>query len=583
MRRHLNKIGFVTLFISATPFGISTKFARLSRLLKNPLAAGRIASVALAVLLANILGCSSQKPAPASSPRYGGTLNWAVTAEMEQLDPQRIMFRSDWQVASLIYEGLLTIGKDHNQLIPRLAENWEKLDGGRRLIFHLRHDVCFHDDPCFPDGVGREFQARDVVYTFQRIADPDVASPNWYLFKDKIEGIEAYHERTAPDISGIRALDDSTVEIKLTRPYYSFLKLLATPTAFIVPQEAVAHYGADFSHHPVGAGPFRLVHWRRLADISLVKNDRAWEKDEVGRPLPYLDGLHIRLISNPMLSVSEFLKGSLDLLAVNEKQFAQLGQEAGFEQKFIVAQKDDDFSVRFFGISMNGGSVIARRPEIRRAIACAFDNRALAQQFPIDIPKGLVPSFLLGSASPKWYAHDPAAAKKMIDNLDTNVTKSPIYLCSNISGEAVNLLSKAMLRIGLTCRVDIHAMRYYEHIMHKRPEIFRVSFYPSYPDPEEYYALFYSKSSPSVNLTGYCNPQFDALLEQAFVEQDAGKRQSIFLRLEKLLKRDVPAIYISHSRPKYFITPKNIHGLSIQSTIPDFRKVWIESQDAEQK
>jgi len=72
-------------------------------------------------------------------------------------------------------------------------------------------------------------------------------------------------------------------------------------------------------------------------------------------------------------------------------------------------------------------------------------------------------------------------------------------------------------------------------------------------------------------------------LEQAFVEQDTGKRQSIFLRLEKFLKKDVPAIYISHSRPKYFITPKNIHGLSIQSTIPDFRKVWIESQDAEQK
>jgi len=501
----------------------------------------------------------------------------SALAQIETLDPQKILFLSDLRIASFIYEGLVGMNEDQN-LFPLLAESWEKLDGGRRIRFHLRKGVRFQDDPCFPDGVGRIITAEDVLFTFQRLASPAIKCPNWYLFEGKIVGMDAFHAGKSSTILGIRVLTPDEIEFHLTKAYFSFLKLLATVPAQIVPREAITAYGTNLGRHPVGTGPFRLVRWKPLSEILLVRNDHYWQVDSEGNHLPYIEALQIKLISNPVLKISEFLKGNLDVLRVREKDFVELRKQPEFQKKFQVAQKISNLGVRFFGFSMNKKTSLSREPRLRQAIIRAFQREKLNENNPLPQPlaRSFVPPFLLNSHSFSWYTYTPKSARQMVREMSSAVQNQTIEISSNIKTPEVDLLCQAIHNLGLRCKIDIHPVKYFAHILNDRPDIFRVSFLPSYPDPEEYYTLFYSKNIGSTNLTGYRNPKFDVLLEKVLVEQNSNVRQGLFVQIEKILAQDIPAIYLIQTPPNYVLISHKLHGVTMRMTSTDFRHVWIE-------
>ena len=532
------------------------------------------------------LSCSKEKRQglPKAVPA-GGTLRICASAETEILDPQGILFLSDLSIASHIYEGLVGIGNDFNRPIPVLATRWEKYDGGKRIRFYLRKNVRFHDDPCFPAGKGRLFTAGDVVYTFQRLADPQLNFSNFYLFQGKIAGIDAFHNGQAASISGIRVLGPHTVEFVLTRPYFSFLKLLSTAPAFIVPKEAVTYYGANLAKHPVGTGPFRLVSWKQLEEIVLIKNEAYWGRDSLNNPIPYLKELRIRLISNPILSVSEFLKGSLNLLRTDEKTYNELLQRPRFTEQFKLALKTRDTAVRFFGVALDKKTPLSRSRSLREAVARTFNRVALKQAAAngVHLTHSLAPPSLLGRKDLDWFGYTPGIAQKMLRQEKLPAGMLPIAVSSNIESPDVQFICQAIRELGLPCKPDIHRVAYYRHIIRDRPDLFRVSFLPNYPDAEDYYALFYSKNARTTNLTAYHNSLYDRLFEEALLEQSAEKRQEKFYQLERILKRDVPAFYVSGGAPVFYLTPHFVHGLKLRNTFPDFRYVWIERHHVQKK
>ncbi|NOY77023.1 MAG: ABC transporter substrate-binding protein [Calditrichaeota bacterium] len=532
----------------------------------------------LSVLVVLFLGCSKERarrPANAASP--GGTVKISTSVETETLDPQKILFLSDLQIASHIYEGLVGIDDNQNPF-PLIAKNWEKLDNGRRIRFRLRKNVRFQDDPCFPGGVGRPLTASDVLFTFERLADPAVKCPSWYLFAGKIIGMDAFHAGKSSSISGIRVLAPDEVEFHLTKAYFSFLKLLATLPAQIVPREAVAAYGATFGRHPVGTGPFRLVSWKPLREVLLVRNDHYWQTDSKGNRLPCIEALQIKLISNPVLRKSEFLKGNLDLLTVREKDFVELRNQPDFGSKFRVARKIANLGVRFFGFSMDKKTPLSRNPRLRQAVVRAFQREKINESNPLPLTpaRSFVPPLLLNGHTFSWYPYTPKAARKIVREMGPAIQNYTLKISSNINTPEVDVLCQAIQDLGLHCKVKIQPVKYYAHILNDRPDIFRVSFVPSYSDPEDYYALFYSQNTGSTNLTGFKNPQFDAFLEQVFFEQNSDKRQELFFQMEKILAQEVPAIYLLQTPPNYVLISRKLRGVTMQMTGTDFRRVWIE-------
>ena len=525
-------------------------------------------------------GCSQKKTEiPAGQALYGGTLKLKIVEPVETLDPSRIIFYTDWNVAALIYEGLVKYGKDPNTVEPLLAENWEKLDGGRRWIFTLRRGIHFQDDPCFSGGKGREVTAEDVLYTFRRIANPEDTSPNWYMFSGKIIGLDNFHSGQTANITGIRVLNSHRIEFRLIRPYVSFLKLLATTSASIVPREAVEMYRKDFCWHPVGTGPFILARWKPMSELVLVRNTHYWRKTADGQSLPFLDAIQFLIKSNFSLTASEFLKGEVDVLSVSESEYAQLSKGKNFTSKYTTQKYFGKLGSRFLGFSLNGNSPLSKDVNLRRALSLGFHREELKQDLPgryFRFANSLVPPLLLNNATLPEPTYDPERAGQLIRQSKYARFSRSLTLCSNLSTPALLLFKRNAEKLGLSMELNIHDIQYYQYIIRNRPDIFRISFIPSYPDPEEYYTLFYSRSGPDINLTGYSNPEFDRVLELAFFEQNERKRQRLFLQLEDILQRDVPAIYLFHRDPDLIVTPRFIHGIKSGFLIMDYSEVWMD-------
>ncbi len=168
-----------------------------------------------------------------------------------------------------VYEGLLTYHylKRPHELVPELASSMPMVsEDGCTYTFKIKPNVYFHDDACFNSGKGREVVAEDFVYTFKRVADPKVRSPWFARFVDKIQGLDAWRDQQMgtratnydQEIEGIKALDRYTLQITLNKPWPQFMYMLTMGFTYVVPREAVQHYGPAFKNHPVGTGPFML-------------------------------------------------------------------------------------------------------------------------------------------------------------------------------------------------------------------------------------------------------------------------------------------------------------------------------------
>ena len=515
-----------------------------------------------------------------ASPKSGGIFRIVQTGEVETVDPMRIIFMADWRLASHIYEGLVGIDSAMN-IQPLLAEHWQVLDGGRRLQFTLRQDAYFHDDPCFPDNRGRRVTAEDVLYTFERLAANSDICPNRHLFTGKITGLDDFQNDRADSISGIRILDKRLVEFRLTNSFTTFLKILASPTAFIVPREAVEYYGEGFSHHPVGTGPFRLVRWRPFEEIQLARHEHYWQREK-GVQLPYLDAVNIRFSSNASLAFSEFLKGESDLFRADE-QFAKTLSQTVFDSTlYTIYSAPVGLTLRFIGFSLDNDSECAQNKELRQAISEALGRNDLLPEPCIFSPTpahSLAPGFFLKSARPSQ-RYNPANAAALFKRYRRQLLASPLLLCSNVDASDVIKAHSILTDLGLPVKLNIHKNRYFNYIINERPDMFRAAFIAGFPDPEDYYGLFYSKSGRDVNLTRYSNPQFDKIFEQSMIEQNPDNRIQQLLELENILREDVPAIFMSHSHPTSYLTPATVHGFSLYFLFPDLRKIYVERDNA---
>ncbi len=533
-----------------------------------------------------LLHCSSPpSDNDAKSPRKGGTFRMMQTSEIETSDPMRILFSSEWLLASLLYEGLVGYRPNSLELQPLLAESWQRLDNGRRYRFTLRPDVYFIDDPCFPDGRGRPLTARDVLYTFQRLAANADSCPNWYMFGEKIVGLTDFSAGRASSITGIRVLDDRNIEFRLTRPYASFLQTLASPTAYIVASEAIDYYGDNFMHHPVGTGPFRLQRWTPFEKIELARNENYWQSVD-GVRLPYLDAATIQFLPDVSLAFTEFLNGESDLFRADEQFSKSLTQTVYDPSQFHTYTSPIGLTVRFFGFSLDNHSAVAQSKELRRAVSLVLTREKLLPEASVfrSLPAAsLVPTSFLGSSRFAGYENDRRRAVGVFQRLKTQFKDNPLEIATNVQASDVQAALSILEDAGLSARLENRASGYFQYILQNRPDMFRVAFIPNFPDPEEYYALFYSKSPKDINLTGYANPLYDQILEQSMIEADSTKRQELFIELENILREDMPAIIISHSSSVSYLAPAYVHGFELYHFLPDLRKVYLERGDAASK
>ena len=182
------------------------------------------------------------------------------------LDPAFAKNQSiNWAVHQL-YNTLVQTDNNMN-LIPSLAKSWDESDDNLTFTFHLRNDVFFQDNDAFPNGKGRKMTAADVVYSFQRILDKNTASSGAWIFNGRVDTIEPF-----------KAINDTTFQLKLLKPFHPILGVMSMQYCSIVPKEAVEKYGKDFRRHPCGTGPFELVAWEEDQAMVMKKKSKLFRK-----------------------------------------------------------------------------------------------------------------------------------------------------------------------------------------------------------------------------------------------------------------------------------------------------------------
>jgi len=494
-----------------------------------------------------------------------------LTDPVQTLDPLKILYSSDWKVASNIFEALVTLN-NKNEIIPELAESYSINENKLLYTFKLKKNVYFHDSPCFKNGQGRKLNAEDIKYTFERLAKKNNAFPNWQNISGKIVGIEKFHQGNSETISGISVIDSFTVSFLLTKPFSPFLKILTTPNFYIVPKEAVEYFGNDFGFNPIGTGPFRISEFRKYKKIQLVKNENYYLKDSNNVKLPYINSICYQTINKSENKLNAFVTNKTDIVEINNVDYNKIKSSKSFIKNYNVIRLNISNHIRFWGF--NFGKENNLNKKIRTAIVKSFDRKKIIDNVKQNKPaETLVPKhFLRKPNESKSYKTENFLTDVKFSNRIKNDT---VIVLSNFISKDLIEIEKAINKIGMYCKRIIKPDGYYKNIKKIKPDLFRVSMIPSYPDAIEYYSLFYSKSSGEINFGRFFNKEYDKIYEKILFENKPELLNKYYLQLEKILKEEAATIYLTYQGPTFLLYPKNLKGIKINYILIDFRKAYF--------
>ena len=471
-----------------------------------------------------------------------------------------------WPVHQL-YNTLVETNYELN-IVPSLALSWDVSADRLTYTFHLRQDVFFHDDPSFPKGKGRRMVAEDVAYSFRRVVDPLTASSGAWIFNNRVDSI-----------NGFKALDDSTFQLKLIRPFTPVLGLLSMQYCSIVPREVVEHYGRDFRNHPCGTGPFKFKEWEEGDALVLLKNENYFESDSQGKKLPYLDAIKISFFDNKATEFLLFRQNQLDFINDIEASFkdevlTKKGELRPDWQKRIVMSKHPYLNTEYLGILVDPDNDFVknsplRYTAIRQAINYGFDRRKMMMYLrnSIGIPaeSGFVPAGLpsYDSSIVRGYHYDPMKSKQLLAVAGypggaglpvIRLLTIPIY------ADLASFIARELEDVGI--RVQVEAVQksfLLEQTAKSQASFFRGSWIADYPDAENYLSCFYSKNPAPPNYTRFHNATFDALYEQALQEENDSSRIELYRKMDELIIADAPVVPLWYDEVIRLVNP-HIHG-----------------------
>jgi peptide/nickel transport system substrate-binding protein len=463
-------------------------------------------------LLLSLAGCA-KKP-------DSRTLVMIIEASPLNLDPRVGTDAQSERIYELLFDALLR-RDEHFNVVSGLAERWEMPDP-QTYVFHLRPGVRFAD--------GQPLTSRDVKWTFDS------------LLQKKIRSTKA---ATYQFVTAVDAPDPATVVFHLSQPWATLLFNVSEGAIGIVPYGA----GEDFSQHPMGSGPYRLV--RNLTDNEVVieRNPNYW-----GEP-PRTERVRFAIIPDTTTRALELRKGSADLLmnALTADTVRTLRQDPKI-------QIETGPGTTYTYIGMNLRDPILKDVRVRQAIAYAIDREPMIRYIWRDLVEPassvLPPQHWAFDPNAKQYNYDPAHAKQLLDEAGYLPGRDGIRfrLSLKTTAEEWNRLLAAILQqqlrevgIALDIRTSEFAT-FYTDVQKGAFQIFTGLRWlaGSNQDPDIFEYAFHSTSIPPrrANRGFYSNPKVDALIDAGRKELDQQKRREIYLQVQELLNQDLPYIHL---------------------------------------
>jgi oligopeptide transport system substrate-binding protein len=419
------------------------------------------------------------------------------------------------------------------QVRPALAASWDLLDGGRRIVFHLRPDLTFSD--------GSALTSKDVVRSWLRILDPAHPSPLLSLMT-YVEGALAYaHGDNADPASVGLSASGQDVEVRLTRPATDFVAVVASPTFAVVPPGIDSGPAVLTPAGFIGSGAY-VLSAETDTSTTITANARYWAGPP---PIKTIELLHDIGGRSP---VAAFEAGDVDLTSVYSFDAPWIGYDPVLGPQL---REDESLSINYYGFDT------ARPPfdnvKVRQAFAHAVDWRRLVSLISGDtaaVATSMVPPRVPGRSDTDFLpAYDPAGARSLLAEAGFPGGAGFPEITMRTFGGPYDAAFVAEIKreLGVTIAYETSAGDYFGRLAADPPQIWSMGWVADYPAPNDFLGILLGTGS-SNNYGRWSSAAFDAAVGDALKTADPVASRAAFDRAEGIVRDEAPVIPLSYSK-----------------------------------
>ena len=520
----------------------------------------------IACLCLLLLGCSDVKYDDCRVFRYN------ESAGVTTLDPAHSRSLELMWVVDQMYDGLVELSPDL-EIIPAIAESWEV--EGRVYRFKIRQGISFND--------GRQVEARDVVYSLERLLDPQVASSGGWI----LDAVEK---------GGIVAVSSDVVEITLKYDFPPFLGLLSTTYASIVDSD----FEGELRSSAAGTGPFKLKWW--VEDVALImhKNEGYWENDSEGRALPYLEAVHVDFVPDMGSEYLGLVQGRYDFISGLHPAYMEdlMDEDGGLAEKHhgaLELRRTPFLKTDYIGVlvdnkldNMKGSPLLD--PRVRKALSMSIDRASIAKVLrrnAVLSSDHFVPPSMPGASKYTAPEYDIAGAQALLaeagfkggeglPEINLGTTADYVDLCS--------ALQSNWQKIGVNLKVDVAPSSVHrERVATSKIELFQKSWLADYADAENFLGLFkranFAPGGP--NYTHFESEEFEILYSKSMLASTDSARHSMYSQMDSIIYAEMPLIPLFHDQVTHFVSVDVKNWVVSPVNRLDLRRVKLSCANAE--
>ncbi|MGP4105947.1 glutathione ABC transporter substrate-binding protein [Virgibacillus sp. L01] len=444
----------------------------------------------------------------------GGTLKIARSSDATSLDPHFVTNISTANILyQKVYETLVVPDMDMN-IKPNLAKEWEQLDE-LTWEFTLEEGVTFHD--------GAPFNAEAVKKTFDRLLDPETASPQ----ADKLGMVEE-----------IKVIDEYTVQFILSEPYAPLLSILAANEGSIISPELIEESPEEIASNPVGTGPFKFDHWESGDEILLVENENYWGKK------PNINNVEYQIVPEDSTRIAMVETGEAhisDQVPVTEVNRIE-------NSSALKLERTDGLGTEFIGF--NTQKAPFDNVLVRKAISHAIERESIISGVFNNVGKlatSTMSAKVSGYTELDPYEYDTNKAKELLIEAGYPDGFEMTILTADIK-ERISLAEVVQSQLkGIGVDVNVQVLEYGAYIAATdkgEGHMFNGSWGNATGDGDyNQYNLFHTNSiGPSGNFFFYSNKEVDELIEEGRKEQNPEKREELYKKSQQIEMEE--AVYV---------------------------------------
>lgn len=495
--------------------------------------AGRLPTLAAAIVLAAVGLVAAGAPGigPATV-RAAGDEVTIYTGKPAEVDPALQGDIASARVGAQLFETLTAIDPSLT-VRPALAASWDVLDGGRRIVFHLRSGLAFSD--------GSPLGAADVVRSWLRIIDPKRPSPLASLMAD-VEGATAYLRGQVGDPTTVGlTVNGSDVEVRLTRPAADFPAIVSGPTFAIVPSAvASGPYTLDPGTTFVGSGAY-VLSATSGTELTLTANDHYWAG------APAIRTVHLLTSLGGQSPVQMFEDGDLDYGPIGDFDAAWIRYDRTLGPSL---RSVPSAAVAYYGFDTSRPPFDDVR--VRQAFAWAVDWKRVVTLGSAGsaIPAtSMVPPGIPGRSeqdfSPK---HDPAAARAALAaaGYPGGAGFPEVTLVTSGGDYDEAILAELDQELGITVRYEgMEGDPYFSRLASDPPAFWALGWVADYPGPNDFLGLLLGTGNTN-NYGHWSSAEFDAAIAAAGAATDPAAVRAAYDTAEAVVQRDAPVVPVSY-------------------------------------